>query len=532
MVAALARTATASFTKARMTEGRIFGGEQISADVEVSCDVCVVGSGAGGSVLALELVSRGLSVVMLEEGGHHTRREFDLTEATAFPNLYQDLGNRTTDDLSISILQGRSVGGGTTVNWCSSFRTPKRILDHWREVHGVEGLSEEALTPHWEAIEKRLHIAEWPEERMNRNNRVLWDGLGKLGYSRGLIRRNVHNCANLGYCGMGCPIDAKQSMLVTMIPDAVEKGLTVYANTSARRLRIEGRRVVAVEAEVVDVANRPTGKKVVVRSKVAALSGGALNSPALLLRSGLDGHGRVGKRTFLHPVVVMVAEFEEPVEAFSGAPQSVHSHHFIDRGPGKIGYFLEVPPIHPMLAATTFTGFGTKLVDLLSRLPYVNACIALTVDGLLEGDEGGTVGLRSGSDRRLAFDYPLREANWEAFRSACKEMAKIQFAAGARQVMSLHTEPVFLRSIKDISKLDDAPWEKLKVRVVTAHQMGGCAMGRNPSRSVVDSKLRYHDLDNLFLVDGSIFPTGLGVNPQQTIYGIARWGAQHVVAAV
>ncbi|HEX9508741.1 MAG TPA: GMC family oxidoreductase N-terminal domain-containing protein, partial [Myxococcales bacterium] len=210
-----------------MTEGRIFRGEQISSDVEVSCDVCVVGSGAGGSVLALELVSRGFSVVMLEEGGHHTQREFDLTEATAFPNLYQELGNRTTDDLSISILQGRSVGGGTTVNWCSSFRTPKRILDHWRDVHGVEGLSEEALAPHWEAIEKRLHIAEWPEERMNRNNRVLWEGLGKLGYSRGLIRRNVHNCANLGYCGMGCPIDAKQSMLVTLIPDAVEKGLTV-----------------------------------------------------------------------------------------------------------------------------------------------------------------------------------------------------------------------------------------------------------------------------------------------------------------
>jgi choline dehydrogenase-like flavoprotein len=111
-------------------------------------------------------------------------------------------------------------------------------------------------------------------------------------------------------------------------------------------------------------------------------------------------------------------------------------------------------------------------------------------------------------------------------------MAKIQFAAGARQVMSLHTEPVILRSVNDISKLDDAPWEKLKIRVVTAHQMGGCAMGKNPGRSVVDSRLRYHDLDNLFLVDGSVFPTGLGVNPQQTIYGIARWGAAHVAAAV
>src|SRR5713226_8699327 len=451
MDAALAPTATGFFTKARMTEGRIFRGEQISADVEVSCDVCVVGSGAGGSVLAYELVSRGLRVVMIEEGGHHTRREFDLKESTAYPNLYQELGNRTTDDLSISILQGRSVGGGTTVNWCSSFRTPKRILDHWRDVHGVEGLSEEALAPHWEAIEKRLHIAEWPEERMNRNNRVLWDGLGKLGYSRGLIRRNVHNCANLGYCGMGCPIDAKQSMLVTLIPDAVEKGLTVYANTSARRLRMAGRRVAAVEAEVVDGANRPTGKRVVVRSKVTALSGGALNSPALLLRSGLDGHGRVGKRTFLHPVVVMVADFEEPVEAFSGAPQSVHSHHFIDRGPGKMGFFIEVPPIHPMLGAITVNGFGIDYRHWISRLPHLNACIALTVDGLMPGEEGGTVGLRAEGDGRLKINYPLTDAHWEAFQTACKEMARIQFAAGAKTVISLHSPPQVMRSAAEIS---------------------------------------------------------------------------------
>jgi len=513
-------------------EGRIYRGEDVQRDLKLDCDVCVIGSGAGGSVLAHELVSRGLSVVMLEEGGYHTRREFDLTESRAFPNLYQDLGNRTTDDLSIGILQGRSVGGGTTVNWCSSFRTPPRILERWRDAYGVEGLSEQVLRPHFEAIEERLHIAQWPEERINRNNRILWDGLGKLGYGRGLIARNVNNCANLGYCGMGCPIDAKQSMLVTLIPDAVEKGLSVYANASVRNLRVTGRKVSAVEAEIVDVANRPLGPKLTVKSKLTAVCCGALNSPALLLRSGLDGNGRVGRRTFLHPVVVMVAEFEEPVEGFFGAPQSVHSHHFIDRGPDRIGFFIEVPPIHPMLAATTFTGFGRRFVDSLSRLPFINVCIALTVDGLLDGDEGGTVGLRGGTDRRLRIEYPLRDANWEAFRTACKEMARIQFAAGAKRVISLHSEPVVLRSEAELFKLDAAPWEKLRVRVVTAHQMGGCAMGRDFRKSVVDSQLRYHHLDNLFVVDGSVFPTSLGVNPQETIYAIARWGANHLASAV
>jgi choline dehydrogenase-like flavoprotein len=515
-----------------MAEGRIHTSEDIR-EPEIHCDVCVVGSGAGGSVLAHELVSRGLSVAMLEEGAHHTRREFDLRESNAFSNLYQELGNRTTDDLSITILQGRSVGGGTTVNWCSSFRTPKRILDHWRDVHGVDGLSEEVLRPHWEAIERRLHIAEWPEERINRNNRILWDGCGKLGYQRGLIRRNVNNCADLGYCGMGCPIDAKQSMLVTLIPDAVEKGLAVYANASARRLRVAGQRVSAIEVDILDPqSRRRSGRTLTVFPKATAVSCGALNSPALLLRSGLTGNGRVGKRTYLHPVVITAADFEEPVEAFSGAPQSVHSHHFVERGPGKMGFFIEVPPIHPMLAAITLTGFGVEHRRHLSRLPHINACIALTVDGLLPGEEGGTVGLRREGDGRLKLSYPLTDAHWEAFRTACKEMARIQFAAGAKMVVSLHSPPVVMRSPDEISKLDSAPWEKLRVRVVTAHQMGGCAMGKDPSRSVVDSTLRYHQLDNLFVVDGSVFPTSLGVNPQESIYGIARWGAQHVAAAV
>lgn len=512
--------------------GQIQSAAELEPGTKLECDVVVVGSGSGGSVLAHELVARGQRVILLEEGGYHTRREFDLNEANAFPMLYQELGNRATDDLAISILQGRSVGGGTTVNWCSSFRTPQRILDRWRDVYGVKGLTTEALTPHWEALEQRLHIAEWPLDRINRNNRVLWDGLGKLGYERGLIKRNVNNCANIGYCGMGCPIDAKQSMLVTYIPDAVEKGLRVIANASARRVETNGTRAVAVHAEIYDPdKDNPTGRFFEVRARKIVLSCGALNTPALLLRSGLDGNGRVGKRTLLHPVVLTSAIFDEPVEAFYGAPQSVYSHHFNDRGPGKIGFFLEVPPVHPMLASTVLGGFGRSHAEMMKQLPNVNVMLAITIDGLLDPDEAcGTVSLRGGDKRRLKIDYALEEANWEAFRFAHKEMAKLQFAAGARQVVTLHADPVVLDSEKDLYKLDDAPWEKLKVRVTTAHQMGGCAMGEDPKRSVVDSQLRYRGLDNLFVVDGSVFPTSLGVNPQETIFGIARWASQHVAA--
>ncbi len=513
--------------------GRILTADDVTADVAIDCDVCIVGSGPGGSWLAHELVAQGKSVVMLEEGGYFTRREFDLTEATAFANLYQDLGNRTTDDLSISLLQGRSVGGGTTVNWCTSFRTPERILKNWAEVHGVTGLTTQALTPHWEQIEKRLHIAPWPVELINKNNKVLWDGLGKLNYERGLIKRNVNGCANIGYCGMGCPIDAKQSMLVTVIPDAVEKGLTLYANASVRSLQTSGRKIVAVHADILDPkTQRPKGPKLVVKARVTAVCGGALNSPALLLRSGLDAGGKVGKRTWLHPVVMTMALFDEKVEAFSGAPQSVYSHHFVDRGPSKMGFLLEVPPVHPMLAATVGTRAGPELMELMKQLPFLQVCLAITVDGLLPDEQGGTVKLKDGAYSRLSFDYALGPANWEVFAVACKEMAKVQFAAGAKKVVSLHSEPVVMNSVNDIDKLDGASWEKMKLRIVTAHQMGGCPMGKDPKTSVVDSTLKFHDMDNLFVVDGSVFPTSLGVNPQESIMGISRWASQHVAAAV
>ena len=516
-----------------MSVGHIYTAEDLTSDQTIECDVCVIGSGAGGAWTAHELVKQGKRVVLLEEGGYHTRREFDMNEARAFPNLYQELGDRGTEDLAITIIQGRSVGGGTTVNWCSSFRTPDRILETWKDRFGVDTLSKETLTPHWEAIERRLHIAEWPLDSINANNKVLWDGLGKLGYERSLIRRNVNNCLNLGYCGMGCPVDAKQSMLVTVLPDAVALGLELYANSSARKLEFSGRKITAVHAEVIDpVKNVPTGVKLTVKPKLTVVSGGAINSPGLLLRSGLDADGRVGTRTWLHPVVGMLAEFPFEVRAFYGAPQSVSSHHFIERGPGQVGFFLEVPPLHPLLASSASTGTGAVVQQMLSNLPNLGAMLAINVDGLLPEETGATVRLKEGARFKYAINYDFQPAHWEAFRTACKEMAKLQFAAGATRVMSLHTDPVVMEKPDDIGKLDAAPFEPLRVRVLTAHQMGGCGMGKDARTSVVDPHLKFHTMDNLFVVDGSVLPTSLGVNPQETIYGIARWAAAHIGAAV
>lgn len=509
-------------------KGQRMAGRNLEASRTVDADVCIIGSGAGGAVLASGLVARGLSVVMLEEGGDYSKADFDLQEGNAYPLLYQEQGMRATADLAITILQGRSVGGSTTVNWTTCFRTPNQILRHWAEVHGVEGLDEATLAPHFDAVEQRLHITPWPEELANPNNRVLLDGGRALGWEVGPLKRNVKACVNSGYCGLGCPVDAKQAMHLTYLPDALAGGLVLFSDVRAETIETRGDRAVAVHGRALTSQGRPSAHGVTVRSKVVVSSAGSINGPALLLRSGLDDHGRVGKRTFLHPVVAMAAFYDRKIEPFYGAPQSIGSHQFADRGE-RVGFFLETPPVHPMLAATAFTGFGVAHQNFLSRLANLGVLIGLCVDGLHEGDEGGTVSLRR--DGRVRVDYPIRPALQEAFLAASTVMARIQLAAGAQEVHSLHREPVVIRNEADLALLEKAPWGALHHAIFTAHQMGGCAMGADPRHSVVDSQLRHHRVNNLFVVDGSVFPTSLGVNPSETIYALAHWAADNVAAA-
>ncbi|HXU82300.1 MAG TPA: GMC family oxidoreductase [Polyangia bacterium] len=503
--------------------GRLLGPNDARGDL--TPDFCVVGSGAGGSMAAAVLAQAGARVLLLEEGGHHTRREFNMEESWAYPTLYQEHGNRATEDLSIMILQGRAVGGGTTVNWTSSFRTPPATLERWASHHGVE-LDGAALAPHFAAVEERLNIKEGNPDDVNRNNQKLWDGARKLGWKPELIRRSVKGCARLGYCGMGCPLDAKQSALITYVPDAIAAGADLLPDCRVARLE-GGARVSAVHGELLDASrDRPTGQALVVRPRRGVvLAAGAINTPALLLRSKLGlGSGLVGRRTFLHPTVPIMALFEEPVEAFYGAPQSVSCHHFSDRG-AKIGYFLETPPVHPMLAAIAFPGFGATHRRFAERLAHTQSTIALLVDGHHD-DPGGLV--RVDGTGRTKVTYPFGPDLQEAGVDAIKSMARVLLAAGAVEVVTLHEEPLVIKKEGDLAQIDRAPFGPLRHTLFSAHQMGGCPMGRDPKRSVVDSRGRHHEVENLWITDGSVFPTGLGVNPQLSIYGHARLFAQAI----
>ena len=493
-------------------------------DLLLKPDVCIVGSGPGGAMVASRLARKGASVVVLEEGGYHLKDEFDMQEATAYPRLYQDRGQRATADLSISVLQGRAVGGGTVVNWTTSYRTPDDVLAYWREHFGLE-LTPAMLQPHFDEVEKRLGIEKVDLEDTNPNNRAIYDGCTKLGWQVDTTRRNVRGCLRTGYCGMGCPVDAKQSAALTYLPDAVAAGAEVYANCRVDRIEWSGRRAVTAIAQVLHQESQlATGVSVRVEPKTFVISGGALNSPALLLRSGINN---AGQSTWLHPVVAMGAFYDRAIEGYYGAPQSVASHHFAHRAEGA-GFFIEASPVHPMLASTAMPGFGAELRKRMELLPNVCATIALMIDGFDPSETGGTVSMRPDGGPRL--DYPFNERVNECFRAGMKAIARLHLANGAREIVSFHVTPVHIRSEKDLEEIDSAPLGPNLVAAFTAHQMGGCRMGADPSVSVVNPHLRHHDLDNLFVVDGSVFPTSLGVNPMESIYGLASWASQHILA--
>ena len=499
----------------------VIDGAQASSDLNLSADDCVIGSGAGGALTAATLAERGRSVLLIEEGGYYTSQDFTMRERDTESRLYQEGMTRTTKDAGITIFQGKAVGGTTVVNWTTSFRTPPQVVEHWRSKHAVGGFAYADLLPHYQAIEERLSIAQVEVSSMNRNNRTLYDGCQKLGWAVEPLRRNVYACQQTGFCHLGCPVNAKRSMLVTLIPDAIDAGARLLFRARAERLELSGGEVVRVVGSLLDPeGRRSTGRSFTVQAKRFIVSGGAINSPALLLRSGLDSGGLVGLRTFLHPVIASSAIYDEPIEPFRGAPQSAASHHFADRGE-EIGFFLEAVPWYPGLAAAAAPGFGRDHAGFMVQAPHTATHIAITIDGFHEDVPGGRVSLRPSGAPLI--DYPITPKLWSAFRFAQKRLAEEQFASGAKAVLTLHDPPVQLMGRVDEAAIDRAPWQTGSVAVFTAHQMGGCAMGDDPRRSVVRSEdLRHHTVKNLHVIDGSVFPTSLGVNPQESIYGLAR----------
>ena len=497
-------------------------GSRLERDLTLEADVAIVGSGAGGGTTAEILSAAGFKVLLIEEGPLKTSSDFKMLEHEAYANLYQEGIGRMSKDGAITIMQGRAVGGTTLINWTSSFRTPAPTLEHWAREHGVQGHDPAEMAPWFERMEQRLGVAPWAVPP-NANNQVIRSGCDKLGYSSKVIPRNVRGCWNLGYCGMGCPTNAKQSMLVTTIPATLEKGGELLYLARAERLLFDGERVSGIECLGIDERSvAPNGRKILVKAKHYVLSGGGINTPGLLLRSNApDPHQRTGKRTYLHLVNFSAAQFEEVINPFYGAPQSIYSDHFQwdDGTAGRMSYKLEVPPLHPALAATLLGRFGLDNALRMEQLPHTNVMLALLRDGFHPDSAEGKVELRG--DGSPVLDYRMTDYTWDGVRRAFHSMAEIQFAAGAKAVLPLHADAGYAKTPAEAKRLiDDLSLEIYRTRLGSAHVMGGCAMGEDPRQAVTDSLGRHHQLSNLSIHDGSLFPTSIGANPQLSIYGL------------
>lgn len=488
------------------------------SDTPLEFDIAIIGSGAGGGISAEQLTQAGYRVAIIEEGPLKSSQDFNLQERQAYPDLYQEAAARKTKDKGISIFQGRCVGGSTTVNWTTSLRTPEPTLAHWQKAWGLNQLNAEQLTPWFERAEQRLNMHPWPVPP-NPNNRLLKEGCDKLGWSYQVIPRNVKGCWNLGYCGMGCPTNAKQSMLTTTIPQALDAGATLFSSYRVQQLEHNQQRISALKIEPAN----GTGARLTIKAKEVVLAAGAIGSPALLLRSKVaDPNHLIGKRTFLHPVVISGALMPFQVNADQGAPQSIYSDEFVwkDGITGQAGYKLEVPPVHPILLATKLAGFGRLHRHMMQQFGNIQVTLALIRDGFHPQSQGGEVKLRTDGSPYL--DYPISDYLWDGARRALLSMAELQFAAGAQQVMPIHQQSALTNSWKQAKQLiANLPMKTLQTPLVSAHVMGGCPMGRDEQSSLVSDDGRFRYLDNLTIIDGSVLPTSLGANPQLTLYALA-----------
>lgn len=500
---------------------KVVDGAQLNQDENWDADVVIMGSGAGGGTAAEILSKAGLQVVIIEEGGLHTSQDFQLEERQAYSRFYQEGMTRSTRDGAIGILQGRTVGGSTTLNWTSSFRTPEPTLEYWAQNFAVKGLGREDLQPWFQTMEERLNVTEW--KAPNPNNEVLLRGCEKLGIPVKPIPRNVKGCWNLGYCGMGCPTNAKQSMLVTTIPEALRHGARLVHRMRVQKLVMGPNGVTELLAAALDAEGRQTtGKTLRVRARYFILASGAIGSPAILLRSEApDPYRTLGKRTFLHPSVFAFARFDQPTHPYHGAPQSTYTDHYqwMHGTSGRMGFKIEAVPMQPLFASVIMRGHGIRHRHRMEQLDHTAGSLALLRDGFHEESPGGAVLL----DRFQApiLDYPITPYIMDGVKQAYKAIGEIYFAAGAKAYFPGHGDARDYTSYQEFRRdLDNFSFDKLRMRLGSAHVMGGCTMSEVPRLGVVNSQGQHHQLENLWVWDGSLFPTSIGANPQLSIYGI------------
>jgi choline dehydrogenase-like flavoprotein len=486
-----------------------------------SADVIIIGSGAGGSLAAARLTAAGHSVIVVERGDLLPLSARTEDDATLIERCYADGGTRTTDDLTMPILQGSAVGGGTLINWMITLRTPPHVLDEWGRAFGIDDVDAGTLTPTFERLERELRAREVPEDAHSANNRRLLDGARALGWRHASARINADRCLRAGTCGLGCTYGAKQDATQVHLYQALSGGALLIPRARADRLRFVerggARPLKAVTVTLHDAANQPVGTAEL-RAPLVLCAGGAIETPALLQRSGLGGD-RVGDYLRLHPTTPVLGRYSESIQASTGIPLSVIIDEFAAVDPDGYGYWLECPPLQPTLAAVSIPTFGADAGEWLSHLPYYGAFIALTRDGAERAHSSGRV--RARRDGSVSISYRLAPRDEAHVRAATLAAVRLHWAAGAVEVRTLHRHPTILRTPQESERLATRSFAQSEFQLSSAHVNGTCRMTDDRRTGGCDPTGQRWGAPGVYVVDGSLLPTAPGVNPQLTVMAMA-----------
>ncbi|HZS35707.1 MAG TPA: GMC family oxidoreductase [Polyangia bacterium] len=489
-------------------------GRELRGDVTLDADLVVVGTGAGGAMVAREAARAGLRVIALEEGAYSTPRDFTQREDEMLPLLFADAGARTTDDGAVQVLQGRGVGGSTVHNTNLCKRAPAEVLDGWR----IPGWSAADLAPHYDVVEKDLSVTPLLESDLNRNNALLKRGVEKLGWRGGLLRHNRIGCVRSGFCELGCSFDAKQNALKVLIPEAAQAGARVIADCRVERITLDGARASGVVARALDGDGR-AGPTVTVRAAVC-LAGSAVGSAALALRSGLPHLERVGRTLRLHPGAAVAGIFDETIEGWLGIPQSYECTEKLrfdeNAGPHDDRVWIVPAFAHPVGLAAALPGFGAAHMRRMRLYPRLAVFVAM-----LHDRTRGTVSADGG---RVRIRYALDRDDQRALSNGLAACAELLLAAGARTAVVPFASPLEITDRSQLRQIAARGYRPLDPLLTAVHPMGTLPLG-----SVVDERGRWIDLRNLWVADGSLFPSSLGGPPQLTIYAAAHKIAGHLV---
>jgi choline dehydrogenase-like flavoprotein len=495
---------------------------RVDRDSGLHCDVVIVGSGAGGGAAAGILAGAGLDVVVIESGDYYDDQDFDGGEYQAFSRLYMGAPTATHDQ-SVGLIAGTCLGGGTVVNYSTSFRTPDEIRAEWAG-QGVSAFTSDDYTASLDAVCERLGVNQEHNEPSTRD-RKLQEGCVKLGWHVDAMPRGVRNCAQgkeCGYCGLGCRVGAKQSVVKTWLADAHQAGARLIVRTRVQRVLVESGAARGIVGRTAD------GHSVTVHSRAVIAACGAIHTPALLRRSGLANEN-IGKHLRLHPAGAVFGVFDEELKPWEGVMQALYSDQYRDLHDGY-GLKFETAAQHPHL----FVPFGPwrgsrehfRLVEALSSTTPIGV--------LLRDRDGGEV--RVGRDGEPVVRYKLSEFDAGHLRTGIDGAAQILEAAGARRIFSSHAKWVAYQPGRSGSReqfmadADGAGYGSGHVSLSSFHIMGSARMGGSPAMSACDPTAQTWDVRDLYVLDGSAFPTASGVNPQISIQAIAHMSARALAA--